>query len=840
MFKNVAITASIFAVLASGLGWDALAQGASAKENPLGAPDGGVRALIEQAHRLNGAGRHAEAEAIDRLALDRQLDRTGADDPELGNILMDLAMEVSSQGRFDEAKGLFDQAAPLVKRSPDPFVEPRFVSYLAIDAINRGNFAEARDFARQASVVRQSLADALRRPNAKGLSAPASRGPFSAQLAEGELAHSLMIEAQASYQLGDLAAAESAGSQALTIVERAPRLPAGWKPKVMTVLGEIETRSGHLARAEALLKTAAAESRDLFGDSLPTALALFALGRFYAVSGDYSAAREVYLQGLAMMNLPQQAANRLPFDRFAEFFLSSLAEAGRQTANREQVLDPVFLALQRVQTFGGYGMAVRVAEADPQVSHAVQDLALADRLAGEARLRLAEEVGRPADQQDLRRQRQLAEQYRGLAAQAADLRRDMSKNFPDYAQLVAPPMTTVSTIRSRLGDGDGFLSFAFGSSFGLVSLVTPTNLAIEKIDLSTSAVDDMVKQLRDCMVIRNGKVASYDHDLAHQLYERLFGRLQTDLSPVRHLHVVVSGSLSDFPFAALEIEMPEPGRARPVWMIDRFTLTSWPSAGAFQRLHGDRPGSHAARPFFGIGAPRLSAADARSDAGPPGICRDGRPFPRDILEGLPPLPDAAVELRRVAFLFHAAAEDVLIGDAATEGNLRNHPLTDYRVIYFATHGLLANELRCQPEPSLVLRPPASPAVSREQDGLLEGSEIARLKLDADLVVLSACNTAVNGLRTGAESLISLADTFFLAGARSVLASHWSVPSASTMALMSELFSRQVSRPIDGYAESLRQAQLILVDNPLTGHPVHWAGFTLIGEAGTISEQSKRD
>lgn len=840
MFKNLAIIISIFVGLAFGLCPYVPALGASVEDGAAGQGNGKIKDLIEQAHRLNASGRHAEAEAIDRLALDRQLDGAGADDPELGAILMDLAVEVSNQGRFEEARALFDQASPLVKRSPDPFLEPRFVSYLAIDAINRGHFAEANAFARRAAAVRQDLGGALHRPDAKGLSTPPNGGPFSALMAEGELAHSLMIEAQASYQMGDLADAGSAGSQALAIVERSSHLPAGWKPKVMTVLGEIETRSGNMKRAESLLKTAAAESRDLFGDSLPTARALFALGRFYAVSGDYSSAREVYLQGLAMMNQPQQTTNRLPFDGFAEFFSLSLEEAGRRTANREQVLDPVILALQRVQLSGGNSTAVRVAGSDPRVNHAVQGLAQADRIAGEARLRLAEEVARPPDQQAPQRQRQLAGQYLDLLARAADLRRKISIDFPDYARLASPTVTTVSAIRSRLGEGEGFLSIAFGSAFGLVSLVTPTTLAVEKIDLSGSAVDDMVTQLRDGMILRNGKVAPYDHGLAHQLYERLFGTLQTALSQVRHLHVVVAGSLSDFPFCALEIEAPVPGRARPLWMIDRFALTSWPSAGAFQLLHGDRPGSSAARPFLGIGAPKLSDPGARTSAGPPGICRDGRPFPRDLLEGLPSLPDAAAELRRVADLFHGEPDDLLIGDTATEGNLRKHPLADYRVLYFATHGLLANELRCQPEPSLVLSPPASPATGRDQDGLLEGSEIVRLKLDADLVVLSACNTAVQGLRAGAESLVSLADTFFLAGARSVLASHWSVPSGSTTALMSEMFSHHVLRPTDGYAESLRQAQLVLVDNPLTAHPVHWAGFTLIGETGTISEQSKRE
>jgi CHAT domain-containing protein len=140
--------------------------------------------------------------------------------------------------------------------------------------------------------------------------------------------------------------------------------------------------------------------------------------------------------------------------------------------------------------------------------------------------------------------------------------------------------------------------------------------------------------------------------------------------------------------------------------------------------------------------------------------------------------------------------------------------------------LLPGELRCQSEPGLVLSPPSALPASRSDDGLLESSEIAAFKLNADLVVLSACNTAESTGRFGGDALSGLADSFFYAGARGVIASHWEVPSAETVSLMTGMFKAVKA---SGTAEALRQSQLRLIAGAGTQHPFYWAAFTLIGD-----------
>ncbi len=196
------------------------------------------------------------------------------------------------------------------------------------------------------------------------------------------------------------------------------------------------------------------------------------------------------------------------------------------------------------------------------------------------------------------------------------------------------------------------------------------------------------------------------------------------------------------------------------------------------------------------------------------------------------LPDTATELEAVSRAIGGG--EVYVRERATETRVKAMSLADYRVISFATHGLVAGELKGLPEPALVLTPPGEGTA--DDDGLLTASEIAQLDLSADWVVLSACNTAAGG-EPGAESLSGLAKAFFYAGLRALLVSHWPVASASTVKLITGLFSEAAARPEIGRAEALRRSMMKLMndpDHPEFAHPVFWAPFVVVGEGGTFT------
>jgi CHAT domain-containing protein len=179
----------------------------------------------------------------------------------------------------------------------------------------------------------------------------------------------------------------------------------------------------------------------------------------------------------------------------------------------------------------------------------------------------------------------------------------------------------------------------------------------------------------------------------------------------------------------------------------------------------------------------------------------------------------------------APLSDLYPGADASETNVKRAPLADYRVVYFATHALVVGDVKCLGEPALLVSLPKKP--SDFDDGSLTAGEVAQLKLTADWVVLSACNTAA-GEKRSAEASSGLARAFFYAGARALLVSHWAVDSQAAARLTTAAFANLRSDPEIGRSEALRRAMLAYLNDPSdprNPYPAFWAPFFIAGEGG---------
>jgi CHAT domain-containing protein len=762
------------------------------------------RDLTQQARLANAAGNHGGAEQAYRKALDLQRKVFGEADAALGDTLMHLALEVSNQGRFVEAAELFRRAEPLVQKSVVPLDLPRLTSYQALDAANRHSYAEARELARQANRARQGML-----------------AQDVGHYVRGEQVHGLLIEAAMSLKLDDVATASVAAAEALAVTDETPGLPGGWKIQALTVLGEALGRQGRGREGESLLKEAVAASQRLFGDGMPSIMTLAALGRFYADQGRYAEAMESFRQEFVLLARRSPEGLRLSFEAVEPFFATALELAEQGGPERERILDRVFSVLQLVQAGTQSDTvthaALKFASSDPRIAALVAERQDSQRRRDEARLSVASAAARPDDQRDSEREAWLADEYRRTAARMAELDATLKTEFPDYAGLASPLPVTVARLRAVLQPGEAVVAFAFGDKSGLGMAVTAGDIQAARLPLGEATLAAAVGELRQGIQVQGGRVGHYDLVLAHRLYRELVAPL--GVAAARSLLVVPAGALSSLPLAALVASPPKGAQPQGAdWLVHHSAVNQWPSVGALVTMRRHARRSAAPLPFLGIGNPRFTGGGKGLDE----HCRDDGPLPAGLLSQLAPLPDTATELHTVAASLGAGRDDLLLDISASESALRAKSLDRYRVLYFATHGLLPAELRCQSEPGLALTPPAI-ASTKAEDGLLEASEIAGLNLDADLVVLSACNTASAGGRFGGEALSSLADVFFHAGARSVLATHWPVPSASTSRMMIGMF-----RNGGDYPQALQRAQLDMLSDAATAHPVHWAGFALIG------------
>ena len=197
-------------------------------------------------------------------------------------------------------------------------------------------------------------------------------------------------------------------------------------------------------------------------------------------------------------------------------------------------------------------------------------------------------------------------------------------------------------------------------------------------------------------------------------------------------------------------------------------------------------------------------------------------------------------MRAIARSLKAGEREIHLGAEATETQVKTADLARFRHIAFATHGAMAGELKGLAETALVLTPPAQ--ASEADDGLLTSSEISLLKMNADWVVLSACNTAASDGTPGAEGLSGLTKAFFYAGARSLLVSHWAVDSDATVALSTRMFAETAKGAPK--AEALRRSMLALMnrgdrDQAHFAHPAYWAPFVVVGEGNVNWAQKPR-
>lgn len=363
----------------------------------------------------------------------------------------------------------------------------------------------------------------------------------------------------------------------------------------------------------------------------------------------------------------------------------------------------------------------------------------------------------------------------------------------------------------------------------------------------------------------------FDAVRAHHLYKALFGEVE-DLIKDKHLLLVPSGPLTQLPFQVLVTRPPASGDQRAIgWLARDHALTVLPAASSLYALRRLAKPSTATQPMIGFGNPLLDgdqshaklgayysqqAALARANqtcggtvsaAASTRVVRQrnltlasvaGRIADLAHLKAQSPLPETAQELCDVADALNVAHADIHLGMRASEREIKrasaSGALAKYKIVHFATHGTLAGQLSGTAEPGLILTPPA--AASEEDDGYLSASEIAELKLDADWVILSACNTAGGAdAQHDAQALSGLARAFFYAQARALLVSHWEVDSAATVKLITTAVSAMAKDPALGRAEALRQAMLgmIVSGQPHEAHPAYWAPFVVVGEGGSV-------
>ncbi|NLR38980.1 CHAT domain-containing tetratricopeptide repeat protein [Novosphingobium sp. ERW19] len=404
----------------------------------------------------------------------------------------------------------------------------------------------------------------------------------------------------------------------------------------------------------------------------------------------------------------------------------------------------------------------------------------------------------------------------------------LAELIPGYSLQTAVEPAALSAAQKALAKGQALVLFGQDEDGLIVLAVTAEKAVVAESAIAPRPMLELIKRMRgsiDLGLVNNG-AGRFDRKAAFELYQLLFpAPIRQAIKAAPDLRILAPGGLAALPFSALVTQAPEGADDAPAalrnthWLaLDHAVSVPLAATPLPQRAGGKREVT-----FAGIGAPILGQPVRLATRAAP-LLRSGDTSTKALRE-LASLPGAADELRAMATAF-SGKPALLIGADATEAAVKAAPLEQASVLAFATHGLVGGAFRDLVEPALVLTPPEQP--SETDDGLLTASEIAKLRLDADWVILSACDTSA-GDGESAPTYSGLARSFVAAGARSLLLSHWPVRDDVASRLTLDTLKgagKGLSR-----AEGLRRAQLaILRDAKVPGgaHPATWAPFVLVG------------
>jgi CHAT domain-containing protein/tetratricopeptide (TPR) repeat protein len=672
-------------------------------------------------------------------------------------------------------------------------------------------------------------------------------------------------------------------NDAAAIYDELDSATKGWEPArrenlqmnsdhIVTLYNTDNLQAG-ISGAERLV----ARQTQRFGDKhIDTALSRGLLGIGLAKSGrDADALREFRLAMPILLSRSREtddddatlaAAREQRAQIVIESYIALLARTGRAAG-----LDPAIESFPLADAVRGQAVqralaasAARSAAATPalaDLARKVQDL---DKQIGAQLGLLNNLLTMPPAERDDRALKALQADIEKMRSTRDAAKKELAGKFQNYASLIEPTPPTIEDIRALMRPDEAYLSFYFGREASFAWAFRKSGLvAFAAIPMTSADLDKKVRKLREALEPEAALISDippFDTVLAHELYSILLEPVETGWKSAKSLIVTTNGALGLLPLGLLTTAPTEVKTADETlfagyrgvpWLARTHATTLVPSAAALRTLRLLPQGSNKREPMIGFGDPIFNKEQASADVQTSEMMTRGLRLARRNaaqtmgvdsaqLGLLPRLPDTADELKSIAIALQADPSKVLnLGKAANEDTVKNTDLSKFKIIVFATHGLVPGELDGLYQPALALSAPDVAGVPG--DGLLTMEEILALKLDADWVVLSACNTGA-GTDAAAEAASGLGRAFFYAGTRAILVTNWSVHSASARDLVSDLFARQTADPRLSRGEALRQAAMALLDGPgfkdaggstlfSYAHPLFWAPYTVIGDGG---------
>ena len=790
-----------------------------------------IDSMIKVANESEGNGNFVDAEYIFRLALEvyqksanianRTQCSIGGVDCSAFSVYLTIKIgeALSNQGRYREAEEQLRKAISLGKSALEASNAWLFdaQNQLAHTVIRQGKCAEAEAISRKALEMRALFLDSESRGTPRTLNILALAIKCQGRISES---------AQVSQKALD-ASLRSLGEEHPLTTES------------MIYMAATLVEQGRFAEAVPLYERALKNAQQALGRTHPVSLAaLNGLAKAYAGRGENQLALSTWEKGLEVLpeffslgvaSSTKQQHELLPLEIDSYLGMVSSASHSPNDADSRGFLAQGWLNFGPLDiVLADLGLR-QSAGSDSEVI-ALRNLQQAREDMQRARQTYLEDVDQ-SQMEDAKEREALIERISEAQARFEAGRAHLTQTSPNLAALLPQPLTA-DEAQSALRFGEGLVAYATTDKVLYAWLVTKDDIEWQQISLSKTDLSEKVGRLRQSLdralpaptYLANSKCAltssvddledrPFDRCLARDLHDQLLGAF--DLSGLDELIIVPSGPLEQLPFQMLVTAIDDDGT--PHWLIEDHAISVLPTTSSLRVLRQSGTASNTDEnrsPFLGLAPVEF----------------DGVGGSFNLRSTASTLPSTRDEVTFISALLSGGPDSVVLGEKASEAFVNKASLDRYEVISFATHALLSREARsftngAISEPALLLR------AGDGHDGFLTATEIASLRLDADWVLLSACNTGAGGSEDAA-GLTGLARAFFFAGARSLLVSNWAVDDTAAMELMIQTMQHSAQGGMSR-SQALRQAMLNVMNATDRDfrHPFFWAPFSLVGDNG---------
>tara|TARA_B110000503_G_C7162572_1_gene420358 strand:- start:64 stop:3774 length:3711 start_codon:yes stop_codon:yes gene_type:complete len=414
-----------------------------------------------------------------------------------------------------------------------------------------------------------------------------------------------------------------------------------------------------------------------------------------------------------------------------------------------------------------------------------------------------------------------------LNKELENLLKDILKKYPDLKKNFANQVVTGGILNQQMPKDEVLIQYTVGTFHTFATIITSDDYTVQRINANKDKLSKLIKEVRNSLELKNGKPVEFALSQSQELYDILLTNFTDIIKDKKKIIIIPDGPLYSIPFELLH------DKKSNQWLIEKNAISISPSAYSYVALNFENNLKfNTGNSFLGFGDPNIKGTKIAESSDFEDILElefskvftRGGDIDLKYLRMFPELPETATELKKISKKFDQNSK-LYLRDDFNEDKINSINFNKYKVVSFASHALVVGEIDGLSEPSIVLSLPKK--ITDDDDGLLTASEIINLNINSDLVILSACNTASSDGNANSEALSGLANSFFYSGAKSLMVTHWSVISNTSVDLMTDTFDFLESSNGD-LSFALMKSKIKMLNNPDTSHPIFWAPYTLVG------------